>query len=111
MDQAIHDYIMPDYKVIELAAVAMAADAEFIALLTATPDAIGADDAAIAAILEGHHEACVALAALPAVTLAGWQAKALALAPVVLRTRAHPATLDDDTGLAASLIVDLIRAA
>ena len=63
MDQAISSYIMPDYKVIELAAVAMAADAEFLGLLAATPDAIGADDAAIAAILEAHHEACVALAA------------------------------------------------
>ena len=101
----------PDHGVITAAALATASYADFHAALAGTPDTPNADHAGVSIALEAHREACVALAAMPAATLAGWQAKARALSGMTLTARGRPDALDDDTGLAASLLADLARAA
>lgn len=99
-------------KIEVLARRAIDANARHSAVLDAWDDTGDAmpgpvEDAARAA-LDDWQGALAALAALPAVSLAGLRAKGAALASCITLCEGAPAGVDGDVGLAASLVADLV---
>ena len=100
-----------DNLAIELASRAIRADAEYHLLVCATADHIMLDAEIEAALDRSQAElkaACIALAAVPTTTLAGFQAKASILLVLARSSGARPAETEDDTGLAFSLFEDIV---
>ena len=99
MDNADTDYA-PSMGVVQLAGQVTAADALHARLCRAMP----ADEAAVNATLASYYAGLEVLAATPATTLAGLQAKARALATCFIG-----GTIEGDRGLAWSLVTDLMQ--
>ena len=99
MDNAVTDYA-PAAGVVQLAGQVTAADALHTRLCREVP----ADEAAITSTLASYYAGLEELAATPATTLAGLQAKARALATCFIG-----GTIEGDRGLAWSLVTDLLQ--
>ena len=112
MDYAVCTFATSrDSLAIELASRAIRADADYHLLVCATADYVVLDEETEAALdrsLADLKAACVALAAVPATTLAGFQAKASVLLVLSRTSSARPTETEDDTGLAFSLFEDII---
>ena len=99
MDAAVTDYA-PAMGAVQLACQVMAADTLHARLCGAVP----ADEAAINTTLAGYYAGLEELAATPATTPAGLQAKARALATCFIG-----GSVEGDRGLAWSLVTDLLQ--
>ena len=112
MDHAAYcDSLPRDSLAVQLASVAIRADADHHLLLCATASHVSLDEDTEAALdrsLAELRKACIALAAVPTNTLAGYQAKASVLLVLARTSDARPPETEDDTGLAFSLFEDIL---
>jgi len=112
MDQTILAPIPAcDGLALELASKAIRANADYDLLVRTSASYVHWDagnEAAIDRSLEEMNAACAALAAMPTTTLAGQRAKASVLLIMARMSSTCGSDTGDDTGLALSLLEDII---